>query len=259
LKPRSTVQKKSFFREHILPALFVFLIPGISAWFFGFAENSLDAIVYRTIEKRVQAESGISEDDKQRILEFHRKNPVSRILASEDPQLVRVQEMFEPAKTNYTVLRWMKRIAWICLATLLATLIIVGVSARLASRSQAALYAALRIGWPVLRTSAAIQVIGQAILAVALSFWVTAILTEMYYVKLMFIVASVAFLAVCALFAAIFTRVDNRFTIEGESVSEADAPNLWQRVREMAAKLNTAPPTKSSPASTRTSSSPSTR
>jgi len=242
LKPRPTPPKKSFFREHILPALFVFLIPGFSAWFFGFAEHSFDTSVYRIIEKRVQAESGISEADKQSTLEFYRKNPVSRIMASEDPKLVHAQDTFEPMANNYAVLRWMKRIAWICLATLLATLLIVGVSANLAARSQAALYTALRIGWPVLRTSAAIQVIGQAILAVALSFWITAIVSEVYYVKFMFIAAFLAFLAVCALFAAIFTRIDNRFTIEGESVSEADAPNLWQRVREMAAKLNTAPP-----------------
>jgi len=136
----------------------------------------------------------------------------------------------------------MKRIAWICLATSLATFVIVGLSVAFSLRSQSAQYYALRLGWPVLRTSAAIQVLGQAVLAVALSFWVTAIWTESYYIKLIIIIGLLAAFAVFALLMAIFAKVDDRCEVAGEVLSETDAPSLWQHVREMAARLKTAEP-----------------
>ncbi len=234
--------KRSFFKAHILPALFIFLIPGFSAWFFSYAEGWMDRRILSEVEGQVQANGKIPEAEKARILTFYRQVPVSRIMASSKPEAASLRAMFAPSRLRYATFRWMKRISWTCLVTVLATFVIVGVSVKFSFRSHSAQYVALRIGWPVLRTSAAIQVLGQAILAVALSFWVTAILTQSYFLKLIGVVGLLSIGAVMALLRAIFAKVDDRCEVEGELVAEADAPTLWQRVRELAARLNTAAP-----------------
>ena len=234
--------KSSFFKHHVLPVLFIFLIPGFSAWFFPFAENRTDQDFLKSIESSVQRDNKLSAQERAGILGFYRAVPVSRIMASDKPEDVRMQPMFKSARTAYATFRWMTRIAWICLVTIGVTFLIVGLSVAFSFRSHPAQYLALRIGWPVLRTSAAIQVLGQAVMAVALSYWVTAIFAERYYVKLIMIIGILAAMAAFTLWKAIFAKVNPRCEVSGELVPEADAPALWRRVREMAAKLGTAAP-----------------
>ena len=234
--------KPSFFRLHVLPVLFVFLIPAASTWFFRYAERVTDEEVLVSIEKDIQADRSASPDARQAMLAFFKATPVSRIMASDDPRHAELRAMFEPAKDRYAVFRWMQRIAWVCLATIVLTFVIVGVSVAMSFRSQAAQYWSLRIGWPVLRTSAVIQVIGQATLAAFLSFWVTAIFFGSYFVKLIVVIGLLAALAVFAIVTAMFRKVENFCEVEGRPLSESDAPALWQRIRELAARLNTAPP-----------------
>lgn len=234
--------KSSFFTAHVLPVLFVFLIPGFSAWFFSYAEARLDQEVRTQVQAIIQSASKMTDVEKKEAMEFYERVPVSRIMASKKPAAARVQEQFAPVKARYATFRWMKHIAWACLGTILATFVIVGVSVAFSFRSQAAQYWALRFGWPVLRTSASIQVLGQAVLAVALSYWVTAIVTGSYYPKLILGIGLLALAAVAALLKAIFAKLDDRYEVAGEMISEADAPTLWRRVREMAGRLNTAAP-----------------
>ena len=241
--PKSTKSNRSgFFKTHVLPVLLIFLIPGFSAWFFHYAETDEDQKVLHQIEFDIQSDSKLRPADRAQILEFYRQVPGSKIMASNKPEAVKMQSMFEPVQFRYATFRWMQRIAWLCLATIALTFVIVGLSVAFSFRSQSAQYMALRIGWPVLRTSAAIQVLGQAVLAAELSFWVTAILTNSYFIKLIAIIGIAAVVAVIALWKAIFAKVNNRFDIEGEMVTEAEASALWQRVREMAEKLGTAAP-----------------
>ena len=187
--------KQSFFKQHIFPVLFVFLIPGLSVWFFRHAENVTDRDVLASIHQNIDSDRNASPAEKQGSHAFFAENPVSRIMASDEPKTADLRAMFEPVKTRYAIFRWMQRIAWTCLATSVLTLVIVGISVVFSFRSHAAQYWSLRIGWPVLQISALIQVLGQATLATFLSFWVTAIFTDSYYVKLVGIIAILAGLA----------------------------------------------------------------
>lgn len=234
--------KSSFFTAHVLPVLFVFLIPGFSAWFFSYAEGRLDREVRTQVQALIRTASKMTEVEKKEASDFYERVPVSRIMALKKPAAARVQAQFAPVKARYATFRWMKRIAWGCLVTILATFVIVGLSVAFSFRSQAVQYWALRVGWPVLRTSASIQVLGQGALAVALSYWVTAIGTGSYYPKLILMIGLLAIAAVLALLKAIFAKLDDRYEVAGEMISEAEAPTLWRRVREMAGRLNTAAP-----------------
>lgn len=242
METSQSTSKSSFFAAHVVPVLFVFLIPGFSAWYFNYAEGWMDRQILNQVQTDIQSARDMTEAEKTRALNFYQKVPVSRIMASRKAEAASFQALFAPVKARYAVFRWMKRTAWFCLATILATFVIVGLSVALSFRSQAVQYWALRVGWPVLRTSASIQVLGQGALAVALSYWVTAIGTGSYYPKLILMIGLLAIGAVLALLKAIFAKLDDRCEVAGEMISEADAPTLWRRVREMAGRLNTAAP-----------------
>ena len=230
------------FKQHVLPVLFIFLIPGFSAWFFGYAERTTDESVLRSIKANVLDDARMPAAEQSRIIGFYQAHPPSSILASHDPKYARLQPTFSPVSTRYAIFRWMRRIAWVCLDAIALTFVIVGLSVWYSLRSQAAQYRALRVGWPVLQISAAIQVLGQAVLAVALSFWVTALLMHSYVPKLILIIAVLAVVAVLALWKAIFAKVDDRYEVAGQAVLEADAPRLWQHVRGMAGRAGTGAP-----------------
>jgi Zn-dependent protease with chaperone function len=231
-----------FFKKNLLPILLVLLIPVFSIAFFRDAEQRMDTFALQSIEQSIQTSTDLTPQEKGERLAFFRAIPVSKIMASREPDLAGLQEMFEPSALSYATFRWMQRIAWVCLVTVLVTLVLVGISVAYSFRSQQAQYRALRLGWPVLRTSAVIQVVGQAVLIVALSYWVTALWFEIYVLKLIFLVAILAACAVFALVRAIFRKVDNNHPIQGELVSKADAPELWSRIESIAQTLGTAPP-----------------
>ena len=233
---------KGFFKKHILPVLVIFLIPGFSAWFFHYAEQKTDSEILASIEHQITSDLRANPTQKQNALTFYRENPVSKIMASQSPRALELQKDFENVKSRYATFRFLKLLAWMSIGLTLLTFLIVGISVAFSLRSQPAQYWALRIGLPVMRTSALIQVLAQGILAAFLSFWVTAILTESYYIKLIFLVSFLALAGVVALIAAIFRKVDDRCHVSGRVVPEAEAPALWSRVRDLATKLDTAPP-----------------
>ena len=242
MTPARNPQKLLFVRQHVLPVLLVFLIPGFSAWFFPYAEKITDQSVFLSLEREIEDDANLPAERKEKVIEFYRRVPVSRIMASDDPKLVRQQATFESLKSRYAVFRWMTRLAWVCLGTIALTFLIVGLSVWYSLRSHAAQYHALRVGWPVLQASAAIQVLGQAILATLLSFWVTALFMQVYSAKLIGIVGVLAAGAVLALWKAIFAKVDDRFGVAGELVTAEQAPRLWANIRDLAGRLGTAAP-----------------
>ena len=156
MKPTRNPQKLSFVRQHVLPVLLVFLIPGFAAWFFPYAERTNDLSVFHSLENDIETDGTLPAEKKARIIDYYRRTPVSRIMASDDPRVLPQQTMFEPLKNRYLVFRWMTRLAWTCLGTIALTFVIVGLSVWYSFRSHAAQYRALRVGWPVLQVSAAI-------------------------------------------------------------------------------------------------------
>lgn len=236
------VKKPRFLKEHVLPLFLIFLIPGFSFWFFDHAERRFDEEIRKEVIAQVRADSRISQEEKAEVIAFYEQARVSKIMASNRPEAKELQATFEPSKLRYAVFRWSKRIALTCLGSAVFTFFFVGLGALYSLRSQAAQYRALRIGWPVLRGVAVIQVVGQGALAVALSFWVTALWMKFYSVKLVGIAAVLAVTGIWLIVKAIFAKPGSRFEQVGEVIREDDAPDLWQRVREIAGRLGTGPP-----------------
>jgi Zn-dependent protease with chaperone function len=240
--PSGGAQKTGFFKEHILPLFFIFLIPAFSAWFFHDAERRLDEDAKTSVLESVRRDREASDEVKQQWAEFFSRARVSEVMASNKPEAAHLQQLFEPASWRFFTFRWCQRIAWGCLATVAFAFVFVGAGAWYSLRSQAALYRAMRTGWPVIRTVAVLQVFGQGILAVALSYWVTALWMEVYFIKLVGVIGMLAVLGIFMIVKAMFARYAGAFEQQGEVVSEAAAPALWQHVRAISARLGTAPP-----------------
>src|SRR6185295_18125374 len=184
----------------------------------------------------------LTGDRRDRAVKFYESVSVSRILASNNPEAKRLQDSFESVQLRYAIFRWMKRIALTCLIAGGVAFAAVGIGVLLSFRSQSAQYWSLRVGWNVLRWFAVIEVLGQGILAIALSFWMTAFWAERYYVKLILVAGIVAFCAAALLIKAIFRKLPAHTEFAGRLVTKEAAPALWSRVSQMAERLGIAPP-----------------
>lgn len=103
-------------------------------------------------------------------------------------------------------------------------------------------YASFVTGKQVMILASVAEIILQGLMLVWLSFWVTAFFFHVYYVKLIAIAAIAVGFAALAAIVGIFSRAAPSNTQHGELISEADAPHLWAHIRQMAARLETAPP-----------------
>lgn len=231
----------SFVKSYLFPAFIVFLIPGFSFWFFGHAEARFDREILASIESQSQL-APTPDAERRKVLEFYRSTPISRVLASNDPQVLDVQAQFDTVAIDYGVFRWMKRIALACLVTAVVAVFAVGIGVAFSFHSQATLYWNLKLGWYVLRIFAMIQVLGQGALAVALSYWMTVLWMNRYYPKLIAAIAILAIVTVGMLLKAVFSRLSRHGSVVGRVLEESEAPSFWQRVRELTERVHTASP-----------------
>lgn len=242
LMQRSKSSPFLFIRHHLLPFLIVFVVPAFSLGFFPHVETDLDQRMLRSLEHQLGKQRDLTPEQQTEALAFWRHTPVSQVMASRNPEAASAQKMFQEVASTYAIFRWNTRVAWVCLLTVFVTLLIVGISVACSFRSQRAQFWSLRIGWPILRTAALLEVLGQGVLLCFLSYWVTAFYTERISYKLILILCCLAALAVWGVLRVMFTRLKNHCQIEGQVLSETDAPDLWQRVRALATRLGVAPP-----------------
>jgi Zn-dependent protease with chaperone function len=146
------------------------------------------------------------------------------------------------ARFDYATFRWMIRLSAISIAAAIAIFLLVGLCVLLSLRSQHVQYLSLSAGWQVLRIYGALQTAAQGILLFALSYWVTALWMQHYSMKLVLLAAVFAVVAVGAVVAAIFKRVDTSWSIEGNVIDNTTAMPLWGELNALCAKLGTAPP-----------------
>jgi len=232
-----------FAKTFVLPGLLVFLIPAFSWWFFHHVQADYDKHLLSGIEKQIDAEASVSAEKRAAAHTFFREHPVSALLASDHPRGITLREsMNANLQLDYTQFRWMIRLSAWCVFAGLGMFLLGGVGVWFSLRSQAAQYYSLSIGWHLLRIFATAQVLAQATLAVALSYWITAFWFEMYVIKLIVVVALGALLASCAVIAAIFRRINDDFVIEGTLLERTPDSPLWADLERICHRVGTAAP-----------------
>lgn len=238
-----TFSKFGFFKSYILPLFIILLIPVLGWVFYAYAERTFDNQARQSMIASIESDSEMTAEDKAQALEVAKQLPLSRIMASFNPALREMQDSIDSSvRRDYFMFRWLRRTAMLCIFIAVLATIAVGTTVALSLISQPVQYWCLRISWYILRLTCLLEVLGQGLLVASMSYWVTVILIERISLKLVLvgILGSVA--AVGILIAAIFKGLPPPPTVEGKLLAEADAPELWGRVSQMAAALGIARP-----------------
>ena len=229
-------------KTFLFPLLSLLLLPLLAYLFVQHAVPELDASILASIERSIDKDVALTEQDKQQEKAFFRANPPSSVCDSDSPTLANYRE---GVCADYSDL-WQFRLAgkvafWMLVAgglTLLGVLVL-GAITFLNRRAQ---YLSFLLGWRLLTLVSALEVIFQGALVVWLSFWVTAFFFESYYPKLIVLIAVVVAAAVFSTVVNIFRRPARDTHLDGELLTAADAPALWARIRDFAARLRTKAP-----------------
>ena len=234
--------KVSFVKSYIIPLFLIFLIPAFSLWFFEHATSSYDEEVLTQVYQSIDHATDITAQEKTLEKNFYKAMPVSKILASSSTEMKGLRDNFSQLSNDYSQFRWGIFISQICIYSSLASLIAVLICVALSFKSQQVQYLSLSIGWHLLKTVSIIQVIGQAILAVGLSYWITALWMNSYIPKLIIIIVILAIAAIGLILGAIFKKVENKFVIEGATLDLEASPTLKNKIEEICKSFNISSP-----------------
>jgi Zn-dependent protease with chaperone function len=227
-----------FVKTFVLPALLIFLVPFLSLLFFLHAQYTVNEQVRKSIIRQVVADRDLSADQRDQAIELFSTVPFSRLVRDD-----RFAEIVSPElQTSFATFHWMIVLSTISLASGLAVFLVAGLCVLLSLRSAFAQYISLSVGWHVLRLHGVVQTVIQGILIVALSFWVTALWTERYFVKLVFLAGATAVVACVVVIRGIFKRIRPESAIEGEVLTADQAAPMWQALQQISARVGTEPP-----------------
>ncbi len=225
----------TFFQTYFFPALFIFLIPGLSILFLGLSQSRIDREFLESVENDLNRDQKMSAEDKQATREFFRANPISKILAGNDPQ-------WEPLRNGVgDTMKWYclslqvgLSIAWWSIIMSLAVLLICPWPLLFSIRFPEVNYYVISLEWNILKIFCMSQVLGQAYLVIALSFWITATFFNVYYLKLILLAILLAVLPVVMVIRAIFANTDSPLRVKGKVLHEEQAPRFWARLEALA-------------------------
>ncbi|WP_223643585.1 M48 family metallopeptidase [Corallococcus sp. EGB] len=238
----SSRKSRGFVPSYVLPALLLFALPLFGLWFSGHASDRIDAQVLEVVEKQIGLDTQLSAEDRQEALAFYRAVPASAACLSEDEELAGYRRNLGSTCSDMKQFGWAHLASWGLLGLGLASTLVALLCGLAAFISRPFQYGSFVVGWLVLRITSALQVMGQGVLVVWLSFWVTALWTQRYYPKLIGGVGIMAAIAIFAVVVAIFRRPPMDFDVEAEEVPPERAPELWDCVRRLCKRLQTSPP-----------------
>ncbi|MCY0997607.1 M48 family metallopeptidase [Myxococcus sp. MISCRS1] len=229
-------------RGYVLPALLLFALPVFGLWFTGYASNWFDERIRSAISQQVMQDRELDEVQRKEVLEAYSTFSAVEACMSTDEERAGFRASFGDGCTDAMQFGWAYRGALGLVLLGLASALIALMCGLAAFISRPIQYLSFVVGWNLLRIATALQVIGQGALAVWLSYWVTAVLTQRYSVKLILAVGLMAAGAAFLVVVAIFKRPPMDFEVEAEVVEESKAPELWAHVRKLCQRLQTPPP-----------------
>jgi len=230
------------FRVFLLTLVSLFAIPAATLVFTEYVLRTEDADFLQGIEKRIASDTRLSAEEKAQTSEFYRSHPLSKACSATAEEDREFHDKVCRPNSMYWHFHWADRAAIWTLAlgaALLAAALVLGA---LAFVNRGLRYASFVAGWRLMTVSSAVEVVLQSAMLVWLSFWLTAYFWQSYYVKLIAIAGIAAAAAVFYAIYTLFKKLPSGNEIEGELVSEADAPRLWERIRQLATRVKTAPP-----------------
>jgi Zn-dependent protease with chaperone function len=234
--------KLGLLRALVLPAALLFALPAFGVWFANHASRSYDEKVFAAIFAEIDKDAELTAAARAEAKAFYKEVPPSIACVVHDEELKSYRDGLGEVCSDFQQFAYARLASVLALAVGGFAVIFALLCSLAAFLSRGAQYASFVVGWNVLKIVGAIEAVLQGALLVWLSFWMTALWTESYFVKLILVAVALAGIAVFKVLVAIFKRPEGGVDVEGELVSEAAAPELWSRVRELCAQLGTKPP-----------------
>ena len=240
--PLSSAFRLGLLKVFAYALLALFLVPAVTYLFAGHVQRDQDERFVAGISQRIDAEKSMPADEKEARKDYYRANPPSTICDNTAPE---AQDYRAALCERFSDVWQFDMARKLALGTLLGSavlLVAVLCLGALAFVDRTLQYTSFVTGWRLTTVASAAALVLQGVMAVWLSFWVTAFFFHKYSPKLIGVVGLAVAAAVFVAVVGIFKRVQSRSEAVGELVSEADAPMLWKRIRHMAQRLKTEPP-----------------
>lgn len=238
----SPASSRSVVRAYLAPAILLFLVPAFGLWFAGHAEGHYDDLFLGQLETQFQADPELTAEQRAEAVTSYRAMPPSLACASTDPGLQEYRQGLGEACDDYRWFGWLRLLSLASIFLGVFSALVIAGSSTAAHLSRNLQYPSLLVGWNTLKVAGALQTLLQGTIAVLLSFWMTAVWFEQYYVKLILMIGAVAALAAFNVVVAIFRKPPSGLDVEGEPILEEAAPELWARIRQLCTQLGTEPP-----------------
>ena len=229
-------------RVFLLTLASLFLIPAATLVFTHYALQKEDNNFLDRVHAGISADTRMTPAQKTEELAFYDTHKLSAACEATGPD----DQVFHDKVCSFNSMHW-----WFHWADVAAfwtlilgagLLVAAGVLGALAFVNRGLRYASFVAGWRLMTVSSAVEVTLQSAMLVFLSFWLTAYFWHSYYIKLVGVAGIAAAIAVFYAIYTLFKKLPSGNDIEGELLTEADAPRLWDRIRQLAARVNTAPP-----------------
>jgi len=231
------------FLKVLLFPLWLFVVPGFGLGFTLVGQPQLDQLIEESIERQIGQASNIPADKKAKMVDFYRAHPASAVCDDTSPRLAQFREDVCERWGDVWQFAQAKRVAEFALGLGLLSVVCAVLLGLIAFLNRRAQYWSFMFGWRALTFVCATETVLQGALAVWLSYWVTALWMHLYSIKLILVLAVVAGAAGYVALKGIFKRAPEPEPLDAELVAKADAPELWARLRKLAEKLGTEPPT----------------
>jgi Zn-dependent protease with chaperone function len=240
--PSTSDLRRSFVKVLVLPALTFLLVPAIAVGFARYGSSRIDGLILASAERAIAQDVSLSEQDRAAARAFYAAHPASAACADPDPGLADYRQAVCGTWSPTWQFMVAERVGWAAGLLGLVAFLLVGALGLVAFWSRRAQYWSFMLGWRSLVLVTVIETVAQGALVVWLSYWITALVFERYFPKLILVAAVAALAAVGSIVWALLRKMPGVEPLEAERVTEADAPGLWRRVRDLAARLGTEPP-----------------
>jgi Zn-dependent protease with chaperone function len=234
--------KKDLFRVARNAVLALFLVPGLTLLFTHHAQKTWDTEFVDGIHAQAQAHRAELTPHDTAVIRMIEETPPSAACDSGRPEHAEYRaDVCKPYGDTWQF-HWMDKAAAVTLLGGLGALLLIAVLGRMAFGDRDAQYRSMVLAWRLLAIASALFVVLQSVMAVWMSFWVTAFFVHKYFVKLIIMIGIGGAIAASVAVKQIFAKIPTGMDIPGEPIAEADAPALWSRIRALAAQLGTEPP-----------------
>jgi len=234
--------KKTFGIVLLRTLLALFLLPAFTWGYALFLMNDANAVIGAQIRARIAQDTTTTPQSKAAATAFYAATPASATCYNPTPEWDQYRQAVCYRFSPLWQFALAERVAFFTILGNIVLLLLMSALGALAFSRPVMQYRSFVLGWRMLMTASAVEVVVQGALVVWLAYWFSSHVMKTTDPRLIIAAAFLAALGVFVTLRAMFRRVPLRNAAQGELITEAHAPTLWARIRNFAARLETDPP-----------------